>query len=256
MVHQKAYLPIITSFIVLFFVTTFFCYIHNILNGSISLFFFLILIYMLCEWWYIMIYESFEGAHTLPVQKGLKIGMILFIVSEVMFFFAFFWAFFHSSLAPTIEIGAIWPPNGILPFYPWKNYNPTFNTVILLQSGACITLTHFSIINNNYYHSICAIIHTLGFALAFSINQLFEYIVSPFSIYDGIYGSVFFMATGLHGLHVIVGTLFIFICAIRLKFGQFNNKHHIGFEAAAWYWHFVDVVWLFLYISIYWWGNI
>jgi cytochrome c oxidase subunit 3 len=213
------------------------------------------IVFIMVVWWRDVIREAtYEGKHTSYVQRGLKIGMILFIASEVMFFFAFFWAYFHSSLAPTIEIGSIWPPLGILVFNPWGV--PLLNTFILLLSGASITVVHSDIIGNNVQRAKKAFLLTLILALAFTLIQLMEYIEAPFNIADGIYGSTFFMATGFHGFHVIIGTTFIAVCFIRFIKHQFTKEHHIGFEAAAWYWHFVDVVWLFLFVTVYFWGSL
>lgn len=212
------------------------------------------LILSVCGWWNDVIAEgTFEGRHTSNVQRGLRIGMVLFILSEVMFFFAFFWAYFHRSLAPRVEIGCTWPPQGIVTFDPWRI--PLLNTYILLLSGATITYCHHSIVRGDYENSIKGFGYTILLAVLFTILQGYEYFNAPFSINDGIYGRTFYMATGFHGLHVIIGTCFIAVCAIRLVLGHFTKQHHFGFEAAAWYWHFVDVVWLFLYISIYWWGS-
>jgi cytochrome c oxidase subunit 3 len=180
--------------------------------------------------------------------------MILFIVSEVMFFAAFFWAFFHSSLAPTVEIGAVWPPKGIEVLDPWQI--PFLNTVILLSSGAAVTWAHHAIILSYRDQAIQGLTLTILLAILFTGFQVFEYLEAPFTISDGIYGSTFFLATGFHGFHVFVGTVFLIICLIRQMKNHFTNNHHFGFEAAAWYWHFVDVVWLFLFVSIYWWGGL
>jgi len=206
------------------------------------------------QWWRDVIREAlFEGAHTQKVQKGLKLGFILFVVSEIMLFFSFFWAFFHASLSPNIEIGCIWPPVGLIVLNPWKI--PFLNTLILLLSGATITWAHQLLVIGNYKQTISALIITINLALFFTGLQIYEYINSPFDISDGIYGSVFFMLTGLHGLHVLVGTIFILVCLFRHIYKHFTRTHHLGFEAAIWYWHFVDVVWLFLFIFVYWWGN-
>lgn len=206
----------------------------------------------ICQWWRDVIREStFQGSHTLIVFKGLRIGMILFIISEIFFFISFFWAYFHSSLAPSIEIGQLWPPLGIKPFNPFDI--PLINTIILISSGITITWSHHSILNKNFLERNKRLILTVILGLYFTSLQIIEYYESPFSIADSIYGSSFFIATGFHGIHVIIGTLFLFICLIRINYLHFRNTHHFGFEAAAWYWHFVDVVWLFLYISIYWW---
>lgn len=204
------------------------------------------------QWWRDVIREStFQGSHTLLVFKGLRIGIILFIISEIFFFISFFWAYFHSSLAPSIEIGQLWPPQGIKPFNPFDI--PLINTIILISSGITITWSHHSILNKNFFERNKRLILTVILGLYFTLLQIIEYYESPFSMADSIYGSSFFIATGFHGLHVIIGTIFLFICLLRINYLHFSKTHHFGFEAAAWYWHFVDVIWLFLYISIYWW---
>jgi cytochrome c oxidase subunit 3 len=197
---------------------------------------------------------TFEGNHTTFVQIGLRMGMALFIVSEVMFFFSFFWAFFHSSLSPAIEIGAIWPPKDILVIGPWGV--PLLNTIVLLSSGVSVTWAHHAIIENNRKQALIAMYITLIFAQVFTCLQGFEYVESQFTISDGIYGSTFYMTTGFHGFHVFVGTYLLLISTIRLIKYHFTSRNHFGFEAAAWYWHFVDVVWLFLFVVIYWWGGL
>lgn len=196
---------------------------------------------------------TYQGYHTKKVIKGLKLGMVLFIISEICFFLAFFWAYFHSSLTPAIELGAIWPPKGIIILDPWNV--PLLNTVLLLSSGATVTWTHFSTIAGNRREAILSLSLTIIFALLFTILQGYEYYEAGFTIADGVYGSTFFMATGFHGFHVIIGTIFLSVTLIRLIQYHLTNLHHFGFEAAAWYWHFVDVVWLFLFVSIYWWGS-
>lgn len=203
-------------------------------------------------WWRDVIREStFQGIHTQSVYLGLRIGIILFIVSEIIFFLSFFWAFFHSSLAPSADIGQLWPPKGIIPFNPLDI--PLLNTIILVTSGISITWAHHSILNNNIEEGNKRLIITIILGVYFTSLQAIEYIESPFTISDSIYGSTFFVATGFHGLHVIIGSLFLFTCFNRMIKNHFSKQHHLGFEARAWYWHFVDVVWLFLYISIYWW---
>jgi cytochrome c oxidase subunit 3 len=205
-------------------------------------------------WWRDVVREAtFEGHHTSFVQLGLRYGMILFIVSEVMFFVAFFWAFFHSSLAPTVEIGAVWPPKGIEVLNPWEI--PFLNTVILLSSGASVTWAHHAIIIGDRKQAMYGLILTVLLAIFFTAFQVMEYYDAPFTISDSVYGSTFFLATGFHGFHVFVGTVFLTVCLFRLMNFHFTKNHHFGFEAAAWYWHFVDVVWLFLFVSIYWWGG-
>nr|YP_009498355.1 cytochrome c oxidase subunit III [Biomphalaria pfeifferi]AWK49466.1 cytochrome c oxidase subunit III [Biomphalaria pfeifferi] len=205
-------------------------------------------------WWRDVVREStYQGFHNKLVMKGLKIGIMLFILSEVCFFFAFFWAYFHSSLAPSVEIGAHWPPTGIYTLEAFQV--PLLNTSVLLLSGVSITWVHHSIEEGNYKSAMQGLFITILLGLYFLLLQYGEYSETMFSISDGIYGSCFFMATGFHGTHVAVGATFLIVCFFRLKNFHFNKNHHVGFLAAAWYWHFVDVVWLFLYVSIYWWGS-
>nr|QES94805.1 cytochrome c oxidase subunit 3 [Trebouxia lynnae] len=212
------------------------------------------ILYSMFVWWRDVVREStYEGHHTSLVQLGLRYGMILFIVSEVMFFLAFFWAFFHSSLAPSVEIGAVWPPKGIQVLNPWEI--PFLNTLILLSSGAAVTWAHHAILAGQRQQAIIGLALTVLLAVFFTAFQGYEYYEAPFTISDGIYGSTFFLATGFHGFHVFIGTVFLLVCLIRLIQHHFTKKHHFGFEAAAWYWHFVDVVWLFLFVSIYYWGG-
>jgi len=162
-------------------------------------------------------------------------------------------AFFHSSLSPTVELGAVWPPKGIQVLNPWEI--PFLNTVILLTSGASVTWAHHAILAGSRSQGIMALLATLFLAVFFTGFQILEYLEAPFTISDSVYGSTFFLATGFHGFHVFIGTLFLTVCLIRFASSHFTKRHHFGFEAAAWYWHFVDVVWLFLFVSIYWWGG-
>nr|YP_009441778.1 cytochrome c oxidase subunit III [Tetratoma fungorum]AOY39323.1 cytochrome c oxidase subunit 3 [Tetratoma fungorum]ARH54694.1 cytochrome c oxidase subunit 3 [Tetratoma fungorum] len=212
------------------------------------------LLLIMFQWWRDITREStFQGNHTFIVTMGLRWGMILFITSEIFFFISFFWGFFHNSLSPSIEIGMLWPPMGISTFNPIQI--PLLNTLILLTSGLTVTWAHHSLMENNLKQTTQGLMITVILGIYFSILQGYEYIEASFTISDATYGSSFFMATGFHGLHVIIGTLFLLICLIRHLNNHFSQTHHFGFEAAAWYWHFVDVVWLFLYISIYWWGS-
>lgn len=213
-----------------------------------------IIILTIYQWWRDVSREGrLQGKHTLLVVSGLRWGVILFIISEIFFFISFFWAFFHSRLSPNIEIGSIWPPKGIWAFNPFQI--PLLNTIILIRSGVTVTWAHHALMENNYSQCKQRLFITIILGAYFTILQAYEYIEASFAIADRIYGSTFFMATGFHGLHVIMGTLFLIVCLIRHLLKHFSNQHHFGFEAAAWYWHFVDVVWLFLYVSIYWWGN-
>nr|AMW67909.1 cytochrome c oxidase subunit III [Coniopteryx sp. YW-2016] len=222
-------------------------------NSNLMLVGYSILLLTMIQWWRDIIREgTFQGCHTKFVETGLRWGMILFIVSEILFFFSFFWAYFHSSLSPSVDIGNNWPPVGIKPFNPMEI--PLLNTTILLSSGITITWAHHSLMNQNYTQTIQGLLLTVLLGLYFTILQGYEYWEAPFTISDSVYGSTFFMATGFHGIHVIIGSIFILIMLMRQINWHFSHNHHFGFEAAAWYWHFVDVVWLFLYLSIYWWG--
>ena len=213
-----------------------------------------ILGYVMMSWWYDVVKEAtFEGAHTPVVQMGLRFGMVLFITSEVMFFGAWFWAFYNASLFPTDAIGAVWPPPGIEVFDPFKL--PLVNTVILLTSSTTVTWAHHALRHGDYRGLKIGLWITVLLGICFTAIQAMEYAEAAFSFGGHIYGSTFFMATGFHGAHVIIGTIFLAVCLFRAHRGHFTPDHHFGLEAAAWYWHFVDVVWLFLFCSIYWWGG-
>jgi len=206
------------------------------------------------QWWRDITREgTYQGLHTAKVIIGLQWGIILFITSEVLFFFSFFWAFFHRSLSPTVELGISWPPVGIQPFNPFQI--PLLNTTILLSSGASLTWSHHAILDSNYSQAFQRLLVTVILGAYFTFLQRLEYYEASFSIADSVYGSSFFVATGFHGLHVIIGSIFLSVCLLRIYLQHFSNAHHFGFEAAAWYWHFVDVVWLFLFVSFYWWGR-
>lgn len=206
------------------------------------------------QWWRDIYREAtLQGYHSEKVGLGLRWGIILFIVSEVFFFVSFFWAFFHRSLSPNIEVGALWPPVGVETFNPFQV--PLLNTRILLASGVTITWAHHALMEKNYDQCLQGLLVTIILGVYFSFLQGLEYIEASFTIADRVYGSTFFVATGFHGLHVLIGTSFLAICMSRHAKCHFSSDHHFGFEAAAWYWHFVDVVWLFLYLSIYWWGE-
>ena len=193
------------------------------------------------------------GIHTPIVRIGLRYGMILFIASEVMFFVAFFWAYFHFALYPEHVSGAakaIWPPAGIHTFDPFGL--PFLNTMILLLSGCTVTWAHHSLLEGDRKGLIQGLALTVFLGISFSLFQAYEYAEAPFAFHGGgVYPSVFFLATGFHGFHVIVGTIFLAVCLVRAWKGDFTPQRHFGFEAAAWYWHFVDVVWLFLFVCVY-----
>ena len=196
---------------------------------------------------------TYLGHHTIQVQKGLTIGVVLFIISEVFAFLSVFWAFFHSSLSPTIEIGGVWPPQGITPLDPFAI--PLLNTILLLSSGAFVTYGHHALIQGDRRGAILGTLLTINFAIIFTALQYYEYSESSFTMTDSVYGTVFYASTGLHGLHVIIGTLFILVGFIRIINYHLTDTHHQGHEAAILYWHFVDVVWLFLFIAVYYWGG-
>jgi cytochrome c oxidase subunit 3 len=205
-------------------------------------------------WWRDVLRESATpGLHTPIVRLGLRYGMTLFIASEVMFFVAFFWAYFHFALYPEHVSGAVapalWPPKGTLTFDPFGL--PFLNTMILLLSGCTVTWAHHSLLHDDRKGLVRGLGLTVLLGLMFTSFQAIEYSDAPFKFSGGVYPSTFFLATGFHGFHVMVGTTFLFVCLMRAIRGGFTPQKHFGFEAAAWYWHFVDVVWLFLFICIY-----
>ncbi len=202
-------------------------------------------------WWRDVVREAhYQGHHTPVVQIGTRYGMMLFIASEVMFFLAFFWAFFDFALYPRT---GVWPPEGIEPFDAFDL--PLMNTLILLLSGTTVTWAHAALLENDRKNLLLGLGITIVLGISFTALQAIEYSHAAFGFKDGVYPSTFYMATGFHGFHVIVGTLFLIVCWIRAYLGHFTPQQHFGFEAAAWYWHFVDVVWLFLFVCIYWWGS-
>nr|YP_009827244.1 cytochrome c oxidase subunit III [Trichopria drosophilae]QIV21184.1 cytochrome c oxidase subunit III [Trichopria drosophilae] len=214
----------------------------------ILLFFFMTLMFFI-QWIRDIYRESiFQGNHTIKVLKGLKLGMMLFIISEIFFFISFFWSFFHSYLCPNIEIGMMWPPKGMNIFNPMML--PLLNSIILLSSGMMLTYSHFLLINNNKM-MIFYLLITILLGFFFFIIQYYEYNESSFSICDSIYGSTFYMMTGFHGFHVIIGIFMLMNSFYMMNKKYISNFHHFSFELSAWYWHFVDVVWLFLFMMIY-----
>ena len=231
-------------------------------------------------WWRDVIHEAHRGDHTPVVRLHLRYGMILFIASEVMFFVAWFWAYFDASLFPaavdalpitdsngTVSpgqfligmeernklTGGVWPPkptdNFKSTFDPWGL--PLVNTLILLLSGTTVTWAHHALLENDRQGLKWGLILTIALGAMFTCVQAYEYAHAAFGFSGNIYGATFFMATGFHGFHVLVGTVFLLVCLIRTYAGHFTPTQHLGFEFAAWYWHFVDVVWLFLFICIY-----
>ena len=213
-----------------------------------------LLIYTFIGWWSDVVKESVvRNDHTPVVKLGLRYGMILFIASEVMFFVAWFWAYFNAALFP-VDVGlAGWPPANIPTFDPWEV--PLLNTLVLLTSGTTVTWAHHAVQTGNQKDAVRGLGLTVVLGMLFTCLQAYEYSHAAFAFSGNIYGATFFMATGFHGFHVIVGTIFLIVCFFRARAGHFTPERHFGFEAAAWYWHFVDVVWLFLFASIYVWGE-
>ena len=205
-------------------------------------------------WWKDFLRERMIGYHTHKLEFSLRISILLFILSEVCFFLSFFWAFYDASLVPTVDIGIMWPPKGILPLAVYSV--PLLNTVILLTRGITVTWAHHALINNFYNKSLVRLIVTVLLGAYFIRMQYLEYAEAAFAIADGVYGSTFFIATGFHGMHVSLGALFLLYVFIAILQGKLLYNHHFSFEAAAWYWHFVDVVWLILFLSVYWWGRL
>jgi cytochrome c oxidase subunit 3 len=244
------------------------CYFHGLQLGDMAIGFKGIILGFLCVlavmflWWKDIIHEAVvEKAHSPIAQIGLRYGMLLFIASEVMFFVAFFWAFFDNSLYADQKnlplrlayTHGVWPPPGIEAVKPFGL--PFLMTMILLLSGTTVTWAHHEVLEDHRGNSVRALGITALLGIAFLCFQAYEYSHAEFAFTQGVYPSTFFMATGFHGFHVMIGTIFLIVCFLRAKKGHFSPKGHFGFEAAAWYWHFVDVVWLFLFVAIYWWGN-
>nr|YP_009104523.1 cytochrome c oxidase subunit III [Liposcelis entomophila]AHA47077.1 cytochrome c oxidase subunit III [Liposcelis entomophila] len=247
--------PIITSFMLLNLVLSLYCMLHKSIN-ILTIHFLVILtsfIFIFFLWTRDIVREaSYLGFHSLKVKFSIKIGMVLFILSEVMFFLSFFWSFFNFSLNPAVELGNLWPPLGIEVINPY--HIPLLNTLVLVSSGVSITFSHHNLLNNNMNNSMNWALITIILGIYFSFLQGFEYLYCSYSIMDSTFGSIFYMATGFHGLHVMVGTLFIYTETIRFTKFNYSAIQNLGFEVSCWYWHFVDVVWLFLYIFLYWWS--
>ena len=221
----------------------------------------LVVLYTMYGWWADTIKEAHAGDHTRVVSLHLRYGMIMFIASEVMFFVAWFWAFFDAALYPDEAIqtarvahtGGQWPPSSIAVIDPL--HLPLFNTITLLLSGTTVTWAHHALLEGDRKGVIWGLLLTVVLGVIFTAVQAYEYVVAPFAFAESIYGATFFMATGFHGFHVLVGTIFLIVCLLRAMQGHFTEKQHFGFESAAWYWHFVDVVWLFLFVAVYIWAS-
>jgi len=242
--------PIVASLAAFFMTSGGVLYMHKFVGGGhLLLTGFLTLLYVMYTWWRDIIREAtFEEQHTFPVQRGLRLGMILFIVSEVMFFFAFFWAFFHSSLSPVFNVGGVWPPAAIQTIQ--TSGIPLTNTFFLLSSGATVTWTHHALIVRAKKQAIISLVLTVILAVIFTALQGLEYIEAPFTITDSVFGSCFYMATGFHGFHVFIGTCSLLVSLLRIIYNHFTSTHHFGFESAAWYWHFVGATARLLFLIV------
>lgn len=247
--------PILTSFALLTLTVSAVMYFHGFEYGGslLSLGFFLTAFAMIFWFRDVILEGTFLGNHTKQVVRGLALGFALFIVSEVMAFFSVFWGFFHASLSPDVFLGSSWPPLGIDSMNPFGI--PLLNTLLLLSSGAFITYSHHALLNGNRSGSIKGAFWTIVLAIIFTALQYFEYSEAGFTFADSVYGTVFYASTGLHGLHVIIGTIFLTVGFVRIILYHLTSDHHLGLESAILYWHFVDVVWLFLFVSVYWWGG-
>lgn len=232
------------------------CYMHSVAGSDLSLLLSLLLTVFTMALWFrdVLTEGTYLGDHTLDVQAGLGLGMLLFLVTELLIFFSIFWAYFHSALAPVVELAASWPPVGIAPIDPYSL--PLLNTVLLLSSGAAITYGHHALVGGSRDGVIYGVVVTVLLALVFTACQGLEYVDAGFTMADGVFGSSFYLATGTHGFHVIVGTIFITIGLWRAYRYHLTEAHHKGFESAILYWHMVDVVWLFLFAALYWWASV
>nr|ARH56127.1 cytochrome c oxidase subunit 3 [Pseudunio marocanus] len=211
------------------------------------------LLLVMYQWWRDVVREGRQGWHTSYVAKNIRIGMVLFIVSEVFFFFGFFWAFFSSSLVPGVEVGGVWPPVGIQALSAFKV--PLLGTAVLLMTGVSVTWAHHAVLASNRGEALAGLGFTVFWGIYFMALQLLEYSRCAFTIADGIYGSLFFVMTGFHGVHVLIGTVFLGVCLWRCFNFSFSSDRHLGMDAAVWYWHFVDVVWITVFLCVYWWGG-
>jgi len=243
--------PIAVSFSIFCLLLNLVFFFHNMIMIFWVFFFFFFLSFFLFFWWRDVVLESFVGYHKNFVINKFYVGMLLMIISEVFFFFRFFWAFFHKCWFPGIELGSVWPPKFMKAYLVDSFSVPLLNTILLLSSGVTITWAHHRLLKRKEFFFNFRLFITISLGIFFLFFQNFEYSNLKFSFKTLIFGSCFYMLTGFHGGHVIVGTLFLLICLFRSLCYHFSSKHHVGLELAIWYWHFVDVVWLFLFIFVY-----
>lgn len=265
--------PILISLAVSFLLgstVNFFNIFFNYNETIILLFAFILVLAIMSLWFGDIINEStFRGFYTTYVQKNITSGMILFLVSEAMFFFSFFWSFFHYSLNPSIHIGGVWPTFGLIPVHPF--HLPLLNTFVLVMSGVYATASHFHLsigvsgpieFKNNFFAGNTfliglkdSLIVSIVLGVIFIYTQGYEFSIADFDITDSVYGSIFYLLTGFHGLHVIIGVIFLFVSLIRSIKNHFFFETHLGFLFSVWYWHFVDIIWILVYLFVYIWGS-
>ena len=238
----------------LFYVLTGFCFFINYVGLKI-LFLGLIILGSASYFWLLDASDEavYGGSHSRVVRNSLMKGFLLFLVSEIMLFFGFFWAFFHSALATSVELGSVWPPYGIMIIPPYDY--PLLNTCLLIVSGFSVTWVHRGIASGSYRESLDSFLITILLGLIFMYFQIKEYYGATFNLQDGIYASTFYMLTGLHGCHVVVGIFFLIISMLSLLRGNYLRTHYLRLVFAIWYWHFVDIVWIFLFLGLYCWGS-
>ena len=243
--------PLLVSFHIYFFARSLLMYFKYGSFLYFTKFGIISLLFVLRLWFKDICIEGLSGHHNFIVQSGFKTRFLLFLFREAIFFISIFWVFLDASLSPTVEVGGVWPPYGLaLPNYLGI---PLFGTVLLLRRGASLTWSHAQLLSNK--EATWTLSLTIFLALLFTCLQFYEYRVSELSIRDGICGSLFYFSTGFHGLHVILGSIFLFFNLVRMYFIHFSPSHHIGFECSILYWHFVDVIWVLLYILVYMWGS-
>ena len=211
------------------------------------------IVMILCIWWRDVIREAIGGYHTVRVKTGIQIGFLLFQISEIMIFFSLFWSFFHASLAPAIEQGSVWPPVGITSVNTWAI--PLQGTCVLLASGFILTEAHHATVLGNKKRTIYQVFNTIQLGSIFQFLQGTEYYWGEFTISDSVFGSVFYCTTSLHGLHVMIGVIFIIVSLIRIYFDYMTTTHHQNYEFSIYYWHLVDVVWIIVFILYYYGSN-
>lgn len=247
--------PIFTSFSLMSLALNLGLNFHGYMNNNYFILLSIVtILYSMTLWFKDIIAEStYLGDHTLAVKKGIMQGFLLFVVSEILIFASLFWSYLHSALNPTVELGMTWPPTGIEAISPAEL--PLLNTIILLASGATITYAHHALLNGNRVNTLYGFTYSTVLIILFVALQGLEYKFAPFTIADSVYGSAFFSTTGLHGLHMIMLAIMLLVCTFRVYNYDFTNSSHVFAETSILYLHVLDVIWLFIYIVMYWWGS-